>query len=277
MPNIAINGASLYYQTFGEGEPLVLVHGSWTDHHDWDLVISGLAKRFRVVCYDRRGHSQSESTPGPGSLAEDAADLARLIEALGLQPAHIVGHSYGGVIVLHLATVRPGLFRTMAVHEAPIFSSFPDDTELEDLAGRSQRQLDPVIAALAAGNYEEGARGFVDDIIFGPGSWDGRLTVPLRRKFIQNAPTFLDEVRDPTRLALNLTALAAFANPAFISYGGRSRGHFPHITRRLAALLPNAERHVFEDAAHVPQVSHPGSFVAALTDFIDRNRSAHRD
>ena len=259
---------------------MVLVHGSWTDHHDWDLVLAGLAANFRVVAFDRRGHSASEVPPGPGSLGEDAADLAGLVETLGLGPAHIVGHSYGGVIVLHLATQRPGLFRTMAVHEAPVFGSFLDDPELGELAKRSHRQLDPVMTALAAGNYEEGARRFVDDIIFGPGAWDTRLTLPLRRKFIQNAPTFLDELRDPTRLHLDLTVLKAFDRPALISYGGRSRNHFPHITRRLAALLHNAESHVFENAAHVPQVSHPEDFVAAITDFIRRShggRTTGRD
>ncbi|MSQ26649.1 MAG: alpha/beta hydrolase [Dehalococcoidia bacterium] len=277
MPMIGVNGATLYHHAAGVGEPMVLVHGSWTDHHDWDLVFSGLAAGFRVVTYDRRGHSASEAPPAAGSLGEDAADLAGLVEALGLGPAHVVGHSYGGVIVLHLATQRPGLFRTMAVHEAPVFGSFLDDPELGELATRSHRQLDPVIAALAEGNYEEGARRFVDDIIFGPGAWETRLTLPLRRKFIQNAPTFLDELRDPTRLKLDLAALAAFDRPVLISYGGRSRNHFPHITRRLAAVLPQAETHVFEDAAHVPQVSHPESFVAAVTDFIHRHPTAGRD
>jgi pimeloyl-ACP methyl ester carboxylesterase len=60
----------LYYERAGErGAPLVLVHGSWGDHHNWESVVPSLAQSFRVLTYDRRGHSQSERPPGQGSIA----------------------------------------------------------------------------------------------------------------------------------------------------------------------------------------------------------------
>ena len=49
MPTAVFNGVKLYYEEAGSGQPLVLVHGSWTDHHSWDLVAPSLAERFRVV------------------------------------------------------------------------------------------------------------------------------------------------------------------------------------------------------------------------------------
>ena len=66
MPTITVNGVPLYHALTGEaGSPLVLVHGSWGDHSGWDPVVPVLARRFRVVTYDRRGHSQSIPTrPG---------------------------------------------------------------------------------------------------------------------------------------------------------------------------------------------------------------------
>src|SRR5438105_3899809 len=67
-----VNGVELYYQSRGSGEPLVLVHGSWGDHHNWDPVVAALAESFRVVAYDRRGHSASERPAGQGSVFEDA-------------------------------------------------------------------------------------------------------------------------------------------------------------------------------------------------------------
>ncbi len=58
MPIDKINGVKLYWELTGSGgDPLVLVHGSWGDHHNWDLVTEGLSKTFRVLTYDRRGHS----------------------------------------------------------------------------------------------------------------------------------------------------------------------------------------------------------------------------
>ena len=84
---IRVGGVRIAYaDTGGTGTPLVLVHGSWGSHHNWDAVVPGLAERFRVVSYDRRGHSESERPPGPGHFSEDVADLAALIEQLGLAP-----------------------------------------------------------------------------------------------------------------------------------------------------------------------------------------------
>jgi pimeloyl-ACP methyl ester carboxylesterase len=76
----------LYYELSGSGEPLVLVHGSWGDHHNWDPVVGSLSQSFQVLTFDRRGHSASERPAGQGSVFEDADDLAGLLEELGLTP-----------------------------------------------------------------------------------------------------------------------------------------------------------------------------------------------
>ena len=80
MAATKVNGVDLYYETTGTGDCLVLTHGSWTDGTGWDRVVAGLAERYQVVVWDRRGHSRSQAGDGPGSRAEDAADLAGLIE-----------------------------------------------------------------------------------------------------------------------------------------------------------------------------------------------------
>jgi len=60
MAIVTVNGVRLFYEIHGTGVPLVLVHGSWDSHRNWDLVVPRLAEVFRVLTYDRRGHSQSE-------------------------------------------------------------------------------------------------------------------------------------------------------------------------------------------------------------------------
>ena len=60
MPKAQANGVRLYYELHGSGDPLALVHGSWVDATTWALVLDDLAKSFRVLVYDRRGHSRSE-------------------------------------------------------------------------------------------------------------------------------------------------------------------------------------------------------------------------
>ena len=65
MPLTSVNGVRLLVEQSGNGEPLVLVHGSWDDHETWVLVEEDLARSFRVVSYDRRGHSGSEDGMRP--------------------------------------------------------------------------------------------------------------------------------------------------------------------------------------------------------------------
>lgn len=128
MATARVNGVRLFYELHGGGVvPLVLVHGSWDSHHDWDLVVPRLGKSFRVLTYDRRGHSQSERLSGQGSVREDVADLAALIEDLRLAPAWVAGNSFGASITLRLAGERPDLLRGLIAHEPPLLSLLADD------------------------------------------------------------------------------------------------------------------------------------------------------
>src|ERR1700682_5672729 len=88
MSTRIFNGTPLFYEDEGAGEPLVLVHGSWVEHTSWVLVVAGLARTHRFVRYDRRGHGQSSAPPEAGTVHDDVADLAALIEDLGLAPAN---------------------------------------------------------------------------------------------------------------------------------------------------------------------------------------------
>jgi pimeloyl-ACP methyl ester carboxylesterase len=82
--------ASLYFERRGSGPPLVVVHGSWDDHRTWDGVVGELSGSFTTVAYDRRGHGRSSAPPGQGRIGEDVADLAAVIDGLGLAPANLV-------------------------------------------------------------------------------------------------------------------------------------------------------------------------------------------
>src|SRR5438128_9911751 len=121
MPIASANGVNLYYELNGEdGDAMVLIHGSWGDHANWQAVVPGLSKNFRVLTYDRRGHSKSENVGAQGSFDEDALDTSALLANLGLSPAHVVGTSGGAIIALKLAGIRSSIFRSLIVHEPPL-------------------------------------------------------------------------------------------------------------------------------------------------------------
>lgn len=252
--------------TGSSGEPLVLVHGSWVDHHNWDLVVPKLARSFRVLTYDRRGHGRSGRPGGPGSIRENAADLAALIEGFGLAPAHVAGTSLGGSIVLRLACERPDLFHSLIVNEPPLMSLLSGQwaAAAEEVGARVAR----VLKQLEAGDMEGGARQFVETIAFGPGAWE-RIPESTRKTAVFNAPTFLDEMHDPEVFAIDLARLRTFPRPALLTRGENGPPFFRPIVERLAAALPRAELNIFAGAGHEPEQTHPEAYAAALAGFIE--------
>lgn len=268
-----VNGLQIYWERHGEaGEPVVLVHGSWVDHDNWAPVVPGLARAFRVLTYDRRGHSRSERPAGQGSVREDVLDLAALIEGLEHAPAHVIGNSFGAAIVLKLACQRPDLFRSLIVHEPPLFGLLADEPRAQTALQAARDRIDQVVALLTAGEWTAGARQFVETIAFGPGAWP-TLPEELREAFVFNASTWLDEMRDPEALHIDLPALRAFAGPALLSIGSTSPPFFPLVVEQVAGALRHSQTHVFAGAGHVPHLSHSEEYVRAVMTFINNETS----
>jgi pimeloyl-ACP methyl ester carboxylesterase len=260
MATITVNEVALYCTAEGTGPSLILVHGSWGDADNWAPVAPLLAKHCTVISYDRRGHSRSERPPTQGSVHEDVADLAALIEALDLAPAFVCGNSYGALITLRLAATRSELVRGIAVHEPPGVGLLLGDPALEPLAEATGQRLAPVRALLEAGEYPAAAERFVETIALGPGQW-AQLPPPVQQTFVRNAPTYLDELRDPECLTLDLDALARYAKPVLLTHGDNSPPMFAPILDRIATVLPQAERHLYAGAGHVPHMTHPAGYV----------------
>ncbi len=264
MPTNVINGLQIFWEERGtDGAPLVLVHGSWGDHHNWDGVAPELAHTFRVVTYDRRGHSQSERPVGQGHIAEDVEDLAALIRARGLVPAHVVGNSYGAAIAVKLACEKPDLFASMTVHEPPLLGMLGDHPALPAV----RQRINAVLDLLRAGQNKLGAQRFVETVALGPGMWD-RLPPEMQQIFVLNAPTFLDEQNEPDSvMTVDLERLSTFDRPALITQGDQSPPFFGLIVDKIAAALPRARRHMFRGAGHVPHVTHAEEYVRIVSEF----------
>ena len=274
MPASRINGVQLFWELSpGAGEPLVLVHGSWGDHHNWDSVVPGLSARFHVAAYDRRGHSRSERPPAQGRIDEDVADLAALIEYLFNGPSHVAGNSFGAAIALRLAAQRPELIRSLVVHEPPLFGLLEGVAEVQPALAVVRQRIEAVESLLRSGDMIGGARRFVESIALGPGAWE-LLPQTMRDTFVTNAPTWLDELQEPESLSLDLQRLASFKAPVLVSLGGQSPPFFPAAVERVAAALPHARRYRFEQAGHVPHLSHPDEYVRVVTDFLQSSAPA---
>jgi pimeloyl-ACP methyl ester carboxylesterase len=261
----SVNDVQLYYETAGAGIPLVLVHGSWGDARNWASVVGPLAEHFRVVSWDRRGHSRSRGGSAPGSRHEDAADLAALIEHVSDEPVHVVGNSYGASVALTLVASRPDLVASAAVHEPPLFALLEDtrDEHVANALAATRTAIAAVVELLEAGDHDGAARRFVDTVAFGPGAWV-QLPERTRGVFVANAGTYLDECRDPDGLSIDSTALVATTVPLLLSHGTESPTLFPAVIRELSALVPDAHVAVLAGAGHVPHATHPDIWITGL-------------
>jgi len=271
MATANVNSVRLFYELSGTGDvPLVLVHGSWGSHHNWNHVVPRFAASFRLLTYDRRGHSESERPPDPGRVREDVADLAALIEHLGLAPAWVGGNSFGASITLRLAGERPDLLRGVIAHEPPLISLLAGDPTAAPMLEEVGRRVGAVVERIGSGDHAGAAEQFVETVALGPGAW-AQLQPDLQHTFIENAQTFLDEARDPEQFAIDLAWMKAFPRPSLLTTGDQSPPIFAPIIAKLAAVLPNVEVITFPGAGHIPHVTHPDAYAETIMAFIHKN------
>lgn len=255
MATVEVEGASLSYDLSGSGPPLLLVHASWGDRREWELLTPLLQDDFQIVTYDRRGHAQSRSAKGGGSIHEDVADAAALLGHLELGPAHVFAASYPACIVLRLAAMHPDAVGSVWVHEPVLWDLLEGDEAAQSALEAEQAIGDPVIEKLRQGELEAGARLFVNNAIFGSDVWDG-LPAEFQGRFIENALNWLEETEDPDSSRLDAETVAALP-PFLLSDGDQSRDSFRLVVDRLAALTDQAHHRSLEGASHFPHASHP--------------------
>lgn len=126
-----INGLHLYYETHGEGSPLVLLHGGMlTVDLNFDTLISTLAEKHRLIGVEMQGHGRTADIDREITPANLASDVTALLDTLGIDSAHVLGHSMGGAVALELGVSYPDRVRSLV----PVSASVRPDGMHEDLS-----------------------------------------------------------------------------------------------------------------------------------------------
>ena len=107
MPKTIIDGVNTYYEVHGKGHPLVLIQGFGGEHHAWFFQIPTFRKHFRLVIIDNRGTGDTERTKTPYTIRTLADDVVALMEHVGIDSAHILGLSLGGLVAQEMAITYP--------------------------------------------------------------------------------------------------------------------------------------------------------------------------
>ncbi len=115
MPYASIPSGNLYYETHGEGDPLLLHPGFGCTVEIYWRNTQPLAERFQVIVFDPRGAGRSDDGPPTMTMSDFSGDAAALLDALGIESAHVFGTSFGGMVAQHIALEHPGRVRRLVL------------------------------------------------------------------------------------------------------------------------------------------------------------------
>ncbi|MBU2533738.1 MAG: alpha/beta hydrolase [Alphaproteobacteria bacterium] len=269
MKTIRVNDYDMHYVDIGSGPPLVLVHGSLGDYRVWSPVMGPMSRCHRVIALSLR-HFFPEHWDGTGSdftIPQHVDDLIKFIEALGIGPVDLCGHSRGGHIAFRLAGSRPDLVRRLVLAEPG--GTLDPSLAPADPSGTPSPARHYVEAAsekIAAGDIDGGLRTF-KDAIDGEGAWTA-LPAAERQLRRDNAFTLLAQTNEQ-RKPYSRADAEAIGVPTLFVGGGDTQGQLRVVLEALSKHVPGAGVAMIPDATHVMFVQQPEAFCEAVLGFLD--------
>ncbi len=283
-----VNGAALAYREQGDGESVVFVHGSADDLRSWDQQLPAIGASYRAIAYSRRyARPNQDIEPDADNLTlPHVDDLVTVMQVTDATPAHLVGHSWGGLICLLAAIRHPQVVRSLVLQEPPVLSLFmstrPRPTELLRLFVRRPRTALTILsfAAKTALPAEKAFRRGHDEAamqayalgLLGQDTWE-RLPRERKHQARENLNALRAQVLGAGFPPLRDDDVRGVAAPTLLMTGERSPAYLPRLTDRLQQLLPNAERAEIAAASHLMSEENPGAVNEAILGFLARHAS----
>jgi pimeloyl-ACP methyl ester carboxylesterase len=261
-------GGIVRYDVFGEGPPVVLVHGTPSSAYEWRLVLPELARERTVYVYDLLGYGASEKRDGQDvSLGAQTRLLAQLLDHWGLDRPAIVGHDFGGAITLRTHLLERRAFSAIALVDpvalspwgSPFFRLVRDNVEVF-------RQIPaPIHHAIVAAYLRGAFHAPMSDEALAPyvQPWLGDVGQDaFYRQIAQADERFTDEVEP---------LYGEIATPLLILWGEEDAWIPVDAAHRLHALIPGSELQLIPGAGHFPQEDAPAAVADHLTRFLSRS------
>lgn len=242
----AVEGIQMAYRISGEGDPLLLLHGFSASGNVWDAFVPELAKAYRVIVPDLRGHGRSTNPSNVFTHRQSARDVFALLDQLGIGKCKAMGISSGGMTLLHMATQQPDRIEAMVLIGAT--SYFPEQ------ARAIMRRT--TVQALTPAEYERLRRVHQHG--------DDQIRA-LRQQF----NGFKDSYDD-----MNFTApyLSTIKARTLIIHGDRDEFFPVSIPVEMYRAIPNAALWIIPNGGHVPIHDPNVPFVASVERFLARKQ-----
>lgn len=229
---VTVNGVRSWYDKQGEGEPLVLLHGGFSDSRDFDTTLLTLSGQFTVHRLDRRGHGRTPDVDGPVTLDDVVDDVIAFIDEVVGEPAHLAGYSSGAFFALAVALRRPDLVRKLVL----VSTAYDKDgwLVLPEPGGEMPPELVDRYAEVSP---------------------DGRDHFPVvARKFIEME---MGASADPSRLA----------TPTLLLVADDDIIHLKHVVD-MYEMIPDAQLGIVPATSHLLLFERPDVVTRLVADFL---------
>ena len=257
MSQIEIDSVSIHYESTGEGQPVLFIHGLGSSTRDWERQVEHFSSSHRVVTVDLRGHGKSGKPKGTYSIGQFSEDVARLIERIDLAPVSVVGISLGGMVSFQLAADHPDIIDKLVVVNA-----LPDNELLRTARGQILlRKLIVRFLGLKRMGKFLGARLFPDEDMREERAMMAERWAANDKRAYQQAFQAIVEWPGVTE------RLESFDRPTLMI---SSEQDYVSLDRKEPYLeaLPLVEHVVIEDARHAVPIERADRFNRVLEEFL---------
>lgn len=259
---LEINNTRLFYSVKGEGEPLVLTHGGpFCDHRIWDYQIESLASKYKVICFDKRGHGKSDI---PIDTFSHLEDLKSLMDVLELKKVTIMGSSAGGALAIDFALQYPEMVKAIVL-VCPALNGYPYPSnfisELVDLYITGQSEGPEAAIQKFISNP-------INEYFFpSPNRADARdrviEIVKESTNFIRWNPMWETELKPSSYERLEEIQL-----PVLIISADKDSETILKIGEYINEKIECSEKVMMKDCGHFPNVEKPEEFNQMMLDFL---------
>ncbi len=262
MPHIHRDGVNVYYESYGEGIPLVFLHPFSTNGYIWYFQTFKFAQDFQCIVVDHRGHGRSDKPESGYSIEEMAADVAAVLDATDNDAAILVGNSIGGMIAMQFNLDFPDrvLGTTILSSGTNMSAGMPPEAMQafqQDLAGAFGGLMEGAVSAKTKREKPE-----ILELMKGSFSVDDNFP---DRVFFANAT-------DPSGVFnWNISGrLKDIKKPTLILAGEEDQATPVEMNKFLADHIPGAKLKVVKDVGHFYQLERPADFNADLDGFVQQ-------
>lgn len=278
MAKALVNGINIHYYQVGEGADLILLHGLTGNLAVWHFTLAPrMREEYRITTYDLRGHGRSDMPPTGYTTDHMVADLLGLMDHLGIEKAHLLGHSLGADIALHLALTHPDRVDRIVAIEAGL-AALVEMRKHPDWPGWAEwgRSLEQYTGIKVPKEKWTDVRYMLMESLKAPIHFGPARGLPRKGDGIVkllDTTTLIDDYQDAS--GLTVEAISTIKHPVLLVYGGDSMYLGTYDVLREA--LPNVRAHIMENSTHFGALERPDELVDAVRPFLSAAELAPKD